>query len=270
MESNFDLHIHSTKSDGTKTPTEIVNEAAQKGLAVISITDHDSVAGVEEGLARAKEVGIRCLSGIELSAFEEREIHILGYNVDIYNQAFLNKLDDLQALRKERNYEIVRKLRSHGVKIRVDNELEDGSKGRSLIANMLVEQGFVRTRAEAFDKYIGANAPCYVGKMRISPEDAVALIHSAGGLSVLAHPYRYLKEGNLDAFAARLAGYGLQGIEVYYPNYGRDVRLSLKQTAAKYALFCTGGSDHHSGTYGAAIGGVKVFLNAEAKSKLGI
>jgi len=270
MKQNYDLHIHSTFSDGLLTPSEIAQTAFNKGLTAFSITDHDTVDGVEEGMKKASELGIKCISGIEVSAFEGNEIHVLGYNVDHKSPLLLNKLAELQALRKERNYEIIRKLHAHGVKLKVGDEFEDGSKGRALIANMLVEQGFVRTRVEAFDKYIGAKAPCYVGKLRISPEDAISLINSSEGVAVLAHPYRYLKDGNINDFVKRLTAAGLKGIEVCYPNYGVDVRRELRKIAQNNGLFCTGGSDHHSPNYGFGIGDVNVYLDNFALSSLGL
>ena len=263
----YDLHIHSIYSDGVLSPKEIAEEAARQGLAAFSLTDHDEIGGVKEAQEAAKELGIKCIAGIELSAYDGQEIHVLGYNVSP-NAEFLSELERLQLLRKERNYEIIRKLHAHGVKLKVYDEFENGSKGRALIAKMLYEQGFVRTRGEAFDKYIGSNSPCYVGKMRISPEDAIKLITNAGGSAVLAHPYKYYKDGILDDLVKRLSKVGLSGIEVYYSKYGAEVRSALRQLAAKYDLFCTGGSDHHSQLDSAPIGGVKVILNDKAKKGL--
>ena len=265
----YDLHIHSIYSDGELTPTEIAEQTAKNKLSAFSITDHDSIDGLEEGRAAAEKLGLKFVSGIELSAYDEFEVHVLGYNFQD-TDFFKEELEKIQALRKERNYEIIRKLRAHGVKLKVYDEFEDGSKGRALIAKMLYEQGFVHTRGEAFDKYIGSNAPCYVAKMRISPKDAVALINKAGGCAVLAHPYRFIKDGSLEASVGELARQGLKGIEVYYNNYGADVRNELKRVANKFGLFCTGGSDHHSDSYGAPIGGVKVCLDEKAKKSLGL
>lgn len=265
----YDLHIHSTFSDGELSPTEIAQKAAKNGLSAFSLTDHDTIGGIGEAREAADKLGLQFVPGIELSAFDEFEVHVLGYNFT-ETPAFAAELERIQSLRKERNYEIIRKLHAHGVKLKVFDEFEDGSKGRSLIAKMLYDQGLVRTRGEAFDKYIGANAPCYVAKMRISPIEAVELITKAGGSAVLAHPYRFIKDGNLETYVEKLAKCGLKGIEVYYNNYCIEVRNELRTVANKFGLFCTGGSDHHTESYGAAIGGVKVVLDEKAKNALGL
>lgn len=266
----YDLHLHSIMSDGESTPEELVDIAISRGLKAISLTDHDTIAGVERGLKYAQEKGLCFIPGIELSAYEDVEVHILGYNIDYSGELFVNKINELQKLRRERNLEIIRKLRAHGIKIKVTNELEGNSKGRSHIASMLVEQGFVRTRAEAFDKYIGKGAPCYLSTMRITPIEAVEMITACGGTAVLAHPYRFMQQHDCDQFIQGMVDVGLKGIEVYYPNYGAEARAELISLANRYDLICTGGSDHHSESYGAKLGSVNVKLDKRALEVLKI
>lgn len=257
----IDLHLHSKCSDGDLTPSELVDKAFSMGIKIMSLTDHDTVSGVLEAQKRAKELGITCITGLEISARLNDEVHVLGYNPDMNNEQFKQGLAEIQELRAKRNHEIIRKLHAHGVKVKVYNELDGESRGRSHIAKMLYEQGFVHSRAEAFDKYIGKNAPCYQSDVGITPEDAIRLIKVSGGVPVLAHPYRFIKNGDLEEFVSRMVKFGLGGIEMYYPNYGKDVRQSIKTVADKYGLICTGGSDYHSDDYGASIGSTNTILN---------
>ncbi len=268
--SLYDLHLHSTKSDGSLTPTEIAEKAFNAGLKAFALTDHDTVSGVKEAQSKAKELSIKCIPGIEISARLNDEVHILGYNIDIDNEEFLNGIKHIQELRRERNLKIIRKLHAHGIKVKVYDELDGESRGRGHIAKLLYEQGFVRSRAEAFDKYIGKNAPCYQSDVGISPEEAIKLIRVGGGIPVLAHPYRYIKDGELSNNVQKMVEFGLGGIEVYYPNYGQGVRQSLKKIADRYGLIVTGGTDYHSEEYGAQLGSVNVILDKHTKKALNI
>lgn len=268
--SLYDLHLHSKESDGERTPTEIAEKAKNAGLKAFALTDHDTVKGVREAMARAKELSLICIPGIEISAKAGEEVHILGYNVDIENEAFLSGINHLQELRRKRNLEIIRKLHAHGVKVKVYDELDGESRGRGHIAKLLCEQGFVLSRAEAFDKYIGKKAPCYESEVGVPPEEAIKIIRDGGGIPVLAHPYRYIKDGDLNNAVARMVKYGLGGIEVYYPNYGKNVRQSLRDVAKEYGLIMTGGTDYHSEEYGAQLGSVNVVLDEFTKKVLKI
>ena len=266
----IDLHLHSKCSDGMLTPSELVDKAFSLGVKIMALTDHDTVSGVREAQGRAKELGIQCIAGLEISARLNDEVHILGYNINLDNPEFQAGIHKLQELRRERNHEIIRKLRAHGIKLKVYDELDGESRGRTHIAKMLYEQGFVHSRAEAFDKYIGRNAPCYQNDVGITLEEAVKLIVSAGGTAVLAHPYRIIRNGELSNFVSRMVDYGLGGIEVYYPNYGKEVRQSIRLVANQHKLIITGGSDYHSEEYGAKIGSTNVILNEHTKNVLGI
>lgn len=263
-----DIHIHTTFSDGHNTPTEVVQMARDKGLTVMAVTDHDTVAGLEEGVSAAQKAGITCLAGIEFSTYLKEEVHVLGYNVPYRDMQFLDEVAKLQNLRRKRVLRVVEKLRHHGVKIEVGNELDSPSAGRSHVAELLVKQGFVRSKAEAFDKYIGKGAPCYVDGMRVSPADAVSLVRRFDGVAVLAHPFRMLQAKALPQIVEELTAAGLKGIEVYYPNYGQDVRANLKAIAKRFGLICTGGSDFHSGQYSTPIGGAGAYLDEKAQKVL--
>lgn len=266
----IDLHLHSKCSDGMLTPTELVDKAFSLGIKIMALTDHDTVTGVKEAQARAKELGIQCLAGLEISARLNDEVHVLGYNIDMDNSQFVAGISKIQELRRERNQEIIRKLRAHGIKLKVYDELDGESRGRSHIAKLLCEQGYVHSRAEAFDKYIGKNAPCYQNDVGITPEDAIKLIVSAGGTAVLAHPYRFIRSGELSNFVSRMVGYGLGGVEAYYPNYGKEVRQSIRAVANQHKLIITGGSDYHSEEYGAKIGSTNVILNEYTRKVLNV
>lgn len=263
-----DIHIHTTFSDGHNTPTEVVQMVVRGGLTLMAVTDHDTVAGVEEAVGAAEHAGIRCLAGIEFSAYLKEEVHVLGYNVPYQDMQFLDEVAKLQNLRRKRVWRVVEKLRAHGVKIEVNGELDSPTAGRSHVAELLVRQGYVRSKAEAFDKYIGKGAPCYVEGMRVSPADAVSLVRRFGGVPVLAHPFRMWQSKELSTVVEDLVAAGLLGIEVYYPNYGQDVRANLRAVAKRYGLICTGGSDYHSRQYGMAIGGAGAFLDERAQKVL--
>ncbi len=263
-----DLHLHSDCSDGALPPKAVVALAAQAKLPIISLTDHDTVCGVKEATEAAVTAGIKCVAGIEFSAYGTTEVHILGYNVPYEDAAFCKEIDKLVVLRYRRNEEMITKLKSQGIKLDPKELFKGGVKGRQYIASLLHEQGFVRSKAEAFDKYIGANKPCFVKANRISVRDAVRLILDYGGVPVIAHPMRYAERLALEPYIGSLAAEGLKGIELYYPNQrAEDTRL-LKAIAKRHKLIVTGGSDFHSVEYGAPIGGVKAFLDESALFEL--
>ena len=265
-----DLHLHTVFSDGHLTPTAVVEEAYARGLSVIAITDHDTVAGVEEGIAAAKRLGITCLGGIEFSTYLREEVHVLGYNVPYDDVSFLDEVARLQGMRRRRIQRVVEKLHKHGIKLVVHDELSAPTAGRAHVAELLVKQGFVRSKAEAFDKYLGKGAPCYVEGMRVTPADAVRLIHAYGGVAVLAHPYRFLQGDSLERMVKELVPLGLNGIETYYPNYGESVRGGLARVAVENGLIITGGSDFHGGEGGTTIGCADAHLDEKACQLLGL
>ena len=244
-----DLHLHTNASDGQHSPTELVTLAQR--FDVIAITDHDTTSGIEEALQAARRYGSpEIVPGIELSAEDEgSDVHVLGYFVDTSDADFQETLRRFRKDRYDRGQRIRDKLAALGMPLDWDRVLaiaDGGSIGRPHIARAMVEAGYVGTVREAFDLYIGNDGPAYVARQRLTPEDAIALIHRAKGVAVLAHP------GLLDDFVAmidRLLPHGLDGVEVNHPSNPDDVRLQLRAVARKHGLIMTGGSDFH----GAAI-----------------
>ena len=239
----IDLHLHTTASDGSMTPTQVVDWAKRTGLDLIAITDHDSVSGIDEAIARGKEVGIRVLVGIEISSFSNCEIHVLGYNFDYKNPAFVEELAKIQGMRKVRNGAILRRLKELGLPLSFTEEMD--GVGRLNMAKEMVERGYVKDINEAFEKYLGPKGIAYQEIKRTTPMDAVKLIKKYGGIASLAHPKKYLLDKKLDLLVGGLKAHGLDGIEVEYPRYNDHDKAEFTKIARKYNLVTTGGSDFH-------------------------
>ncbi|HVT87468.1 MAG TPA: PHP domain-containing protein [Tepidisphaeraceae bacterium] len=253
MPSPFvDLHCHSTASDGTLAPAAVVALAKESGLSGMSLTDHDTVAGIAEAAAAAKEAGIDFIAGIEISAEYPHPgtMHILGYGVDPENDSLKILTETLIAGRDNRNPRIVAKLNEMGVKVTMqewENEAKGSVLGRPQLAAILHRKGYVSTIKEAFNKYIGQGAPAYFDKERLSPSNAIERIRSAGGLPVLAHPTQLRRQNfaQIEHEIKRLADLGLAGVEVIHSDFNdAEVRL-LNEVADRYDLLKTGGSDFH-------------------------
>ena len=240
-----DLHVHTSESDGTFTPKQLVREALERGLSAIAIVDHDTVGGISEAEAAARGEDLEIIPGIELTAqHDNQEIHILGYFLDCQNKALLEKLKLVQTNRIERVHKIVNNLEEEGVKLNAQVVFDisgKGTVGRMHIARALLKEGWVTTTAEAFRKYIGDKSPAYVLGFNLSPDEAIKLIKGAGGVAVLAHPYMLRN----DELITELVGYGLQGIEVYYPEHSQSMVNFYLDLAKKLNLLVTGGSDFH-------------------------
>jgi len=243
-----DLHIHTSFSDGKLTPEEVVAAAKSVGLNYISITDHDTTEGIvhlyENGLYPNR--GIRIIPGIEFSAHHpEKEIHILGYYIDIFHHALQEKLTDVTEARWERFSEMVEKLQAHGYAIRETDVLKiagvSKSISRSHIARALVKAGCFATIREAFDKMLAKGQPAYVPHFRLEVDEIIDLIHKAGGIAVLAHP----KKIRDDDLVKELLGKGIQGIEVFYPQHDAEDVKRYMEMAENYHLLAVGGSDFH-------------------------
>ena len=245
MMAAADLHIHSWYSDGELSPEAIVERAKSLGLRCISITDHDSVEGVSAALRRGAELGLEVIPGVELSTiFHGRDVHILGYFVDIHDRVLLDYLQLFRDKRHGRAERMVRKLNALGVPIKIEMVLEKsrfGCIGRPHVATVMVDQGFVSSVDEAFARYIGYDRPAYEDKYQISPADAIQIIDLAGGISVLAHPGTYFRY----QIIADLAKWGLSGIEVVHPKHAPELVLHYERIAEEYGLLKTGGSDCH-------------------------
>ncbi len=246
-----DLHCHSTESDGTLTPRELVKHAREVGLRSLALTDHDTIAGIEEAKAAGEEYGVRVLSGVEISVeYASKTVHMLGYCFDSGAERLRAGLDKLVAGRNERNTKIVARLNELGLRVTLEEiEAEAGGKvvGRPHIARVLLKHGYVSTWEEAFEKYLARGAAAYFERLRFAPVDAVALIRDAGGVAVLAHPkYVALHEGEtLEDILRTLVDAGLDGIECFYTDHTPEETAEYLELAKRYGLIVTGGSDFH-------------------------
>jgi 3',5'-nucleoside bisphosphate phosphatase len=253
---SIDLHIHSTASDGTLTPEEIVARACRLGLAAIAITDHDTVEGVRQLLQNGIPPKLPFLTGVELSTAAPPEfpcrgsLHLLGYGFRPDDTALDRQLQKLQDARRNRNPLIIAKLQDLGINITME-ELTSGDTlqqtGRPHIARLLREKGVVATFDEAFERFIGNDAPAYVDKYRIEIRDAIELIRQAGGIPVLAHPALIHPIGNwqLAGLLAELQSFGLLGLEAYYPEHSAAQTQQFLALAEQHSLLVTGGTDFH-------------------------
>ena len=247
-----DLHMHSVFSDGSFKPEELAGEAAKAELSAIALADHDSVQGIKKARQACEEQDILFVPGVELTAYSsgdsgqaEYEIHLLGYFVDETDPYFLDKLQELKRIREERIKQMVDKLRELGLDFEPDDvfqHVEDGSAGRVHVAQELVRQEIVSDIKEAFDLYLAEDKPAYVPKQRLTPAQAIRLIHDAGGVAVLAHPGMNDK---LREILDELEEAGLDGIEVHYPGHSARQEAWWLDTARKLDLAVTGGSDFH-------------------------
>ena len=248
----IDLHTHSRISDGTDTPTRLVLKALEAGLDVIALTDHDTFDGVPEAAAAGKRVGVRVITGVEMStAVADRSVHLLGYGCDVHNQALSTELRKLRTARALRLPRMCEKLTEIGLPL-TEAEVRATSQsartlGRPHVADALVAKGYVADRTEAFDRYIGEGRPGYVARYNTDLAHAITLIHAAGGAAVIAHPWA---RGNSDVLTASLLeslveGYGLDGIEVDHEDHDLDTRRLLFEMGARLGLIRTGSSDYH-------------------------
>lgn len=249
--SPVDLHVHSNESDGTVAPEELVREAKQIGLSAFALTDHDTTEGLDRAIACGESEGVEVVPGIELStSYLGKDIHVLGYYMDYHNECFQEQLKAFRDSRDVRNEEMFRRLRELGFeKITTEALLEAFDNPvitRAHVAKFMLECGYVKSREEVFQRYIGDNCPCYVERKKISPNQAVKLITEFGGIPVLAHPLLY-KFGTetLDALVASMKEDGLKGLEVIYSTYNSREQRKLRELAKKYGLIVTGGSDYH-------------------------
>ncbi|MGI6668556.1 MAG: PHP domain-containing protein [Acetivibrionales bacterium] len=245
----IDLHVHTTASDGSMTPAEIVRYAYEKGLAAVAITDHDTMDGVEQALEEGRKLGFEVIAGVEISVDFMPEMHLLGYFLDGHYEPILNTLQDLREKREYRNPRIVSKLNDLGIEIsmsEVDKKAGGSIISRAHIARVLVEKGYVADMEEAFDKYLAFGRKAYVKKEKLAPDEGIAAIIRSGGIPVLAHPiYLDMTMAQLDNLLGELAEAGLKGIEAYYTDNTASQTEELLQLAKRHSLVATGGSDFH-------------------------
>jgi predicted metal-dependent phosphoesterase TrpH len=246
----IDLHMHSTFSDGSLTPEELVTEACRIGLTAIALTDHDGTHGLPRFLAAAQSTPLRAIPGVEISAdFHGGTMHMLGYYIR-HDDAVLNEhLEWIRNGREMRNAEILHKLNALGCHITWEQVVAFAGEdvvGRPHFAQAMIANGFVNDKDEAFDKYLGRGKPAYADRRRLSPSASVKLIRDAGGVPVLAHPFTLnLDYQKLHTLLIELRAAGLEGLEVFYPEHNANMQREYQNLAKDMNLVATGGSDFH-------------------------
>ena len=254
----IDLHTHSTRSDGTLTPAELIRYAAQKGLAAIALTDHDTIDGIEEAVQAARSLSSQdpdalvpeVIPGVELSTeYRGKDIHIVGLFIDWQNREFADRLRGFADARIYRNRKMCSLLTENGCPVSYEDleaAFPDTVITRAHFAQYLLDRGMISSIDEAFRKLIGDDCPCFVPREKVTPHDAVRFLLRFGGVPILAHPLQYkMGETELDALVASLTGLGLDGIEVYYSTHRQADTANLSRIAEKYGLLLSGGSDFH-------------------------
>ncbi|HEY0642684.1 MAG TPA: PHP domain-containing protein [Nocardioides sp.] len=245
------LHTHSSASDGTDTPADLVREAKAAGLDVVALTDHDAMSGWAEAEQAADEVGITLVPGLEISTkYRHRGVHLLAYLPDPTHPALVAELDRILVGRTERTPAIVAALRQYGIEITEDDVRREAggsvAAGRPHVADALVRLGVVADRTHAFDELLNPGRPGYVNRYAAPLEDVIPLVNEAGGVAVVAHPWGRSGGTVLDAEAfADLKEVGLAGIEVDHQDHSEELRARLRGIAADLDLVVTGSSDHH-------------------------
>ncbi len=266
-----DLHVHSTCSDGTFTPEELVDYAIKKGLTAFALTDHDTVSGLDRAINYADSLRKKTLStpfstpdslnsptsqipeiipGIELSTeYQGKDIHMVGLFIDYHQLDFAHYLEDFIHSRENRNKKMCALLREHGIDITYEALLAEFPGAvitRAHFARFLLSHGYIQSLKEAFDRYVGDRCPCFVPREKVTPAQAVELILGAGGIPVLAHPILYhMSDDRLEALVAELKSIGLVGIEAIYSTYNTAEERQIRGLASKYGLKISGGSDFH-------------------------
>lgn len=246
----IDLHVHSTASDGTNTPEELVTLAKDTGLSAFALTDHDTIDGLSYARPAAKKAGIELIPGIELSTdYEGKEVHILGYYIDEQNTAFLQKLDEFINSRDRRNEKMTALLQKEGFDITMEKLYQENPNSvitRAHFARYLVEHGMVKDRAAVFEKYLGDGCRCYVPREKIDPFEAIRLIRLGGGVAFFAHPVLcHMNFVRLKSFIRDLKDSGLTGVEAIYSANSPGDERNFKNIAKEYDLLISGGSDYH-------------------------
>ncbi len=254
-----DLHIHTTASDGFLTPAEAVEKSCRNKIFFLSITDHDSAAGLEEALKTGESLGVKVIPGIELSTvLNQQDVHILGYGFNPKDSFLIEKLNSLQRRREKRMKEMVKRAVQAGIDITYEEVVElarSGSLSRAHLARLLVEKGIVQNITEAFQIYLARGKPFFVEKEEITPLEAINFIKKLGGIAVLAHP----GVTNLDSEIDSLIDCGLKGVEAYYSDHTPEQTLYYLDLAKRRKLLVTAGSDAHNiPGHGAQIGTFKI------------
>lgn len=255
-----DLHTHSTASDGSKPARDVVRAARDCGLAAIALTDHDTVAGLADASDEARSLGVRVVAGVELSAVEgDVETHLLGLHLSDVHRLDAG-LSELRTMRLSRAERIVTRLNELGVKVCIEDVLSQsagGAIGRPHIARVLVNEGWATDFRDAFERYLGNGRAAYVPKDRLAIEQAIAMIHDAGGIAILAHPGASGTRSRIEALAA----HGLDGVEVRHPSHSHEDVVRLQALVDHFRLVPSGGSDWHGlPDGGRSLGGMRIPL----------
>lgn len=243
----YDLHVHSSYSDGTMKPAELVAQACSKRLSGMALTDHDTIAGIREGLVEAERRKLLFIPGVELTTdWGEAEVHILGYNFQLDNPRLNRKLDAVLEARNDRARQILKKLNLHRIPLsweKVKAQTTSNFVGRAHIFKALQASGQIRPehRRNAFEYYLGKNGIAFVPHQEIDTLEAIEIINESGGIPVLAHPGRMGDDGLIE----RLVDAGLKGIEVYYPSHTPELVEYYLDLCRRFQLIITGGSDYH-------------------------
>lgn len=249
MQPRIDLHTHSTASDGTFTPTELMRAATEAGLSAIALTDHDTLDGLPEARAEADRLGLELVPGCELSVeFGGLSTHLLALFVDQPEGAVAGELDRVMRARSRRNEEMIDKLRTVGVHLHHEDVARhaDGVIGRPHIAQAMLAAGVVRSFEEAFARFLGRDGLAYTPKEKLSPREAIDAVHADKGLAILAHPYLLSQQPRrLEALLTELRAQGLDGVEVYYTEHSDRYTAEVGRLADSLGLLKSGGSDFH-------------------------
>ncbi|MDO8355005.1 MAG: PHP domain-containing protein [Nitrospirota bacterium] len=266
--SRIDLHLHTTHSDGSLSPTEVLRLAHKAGVTALAITDHDIVTGIPEAIAAGAELGIEIIPGVEISSrVGNSELHILGYCLQWQDPELNRRLAFLRESRHSRNPQIIERLRALGLDVTYEEVRAlagTDAVGRPHIARLLMDKHYVTSAKEAFDRYLAEGRPAYVARELPSPADAIAWIRAAGGVAVLAHPtWAKVSGESLNALLIALKAEGLGGIEVHYSSHTKRQTREYHDLAKRLDLLITGGSDFHGITkpdieVGTGKGGLKV------------
>ena len=251
----IDLHMHSSCSDGTMTPEELVAAALKMGLEAAALTDHDTVSGVERFLSAAAGTPLRAVAGVELaSMLFSKDIHIVGLFVDPVDPALLSALEQLRQWREERNAQMVGKIRSKGYEITMDEVLAEAggeSVGRPHMAAVLLRKGYFPDMQSVFNRLIGRNGSCHVLRKYYPVDACIRLIHGAGGLAIWAHPLHaaHGARATLRKIGSRLVSYGLDGLECHYSMFAEEQERYTLDFARERSLLVSGGSDYHGASH---------------------
>lgn len=245
-----DLHTHSNKSDGSLSPTELVTLAKEKGLSAIALTDHDTTEGLDEAIKAGESLGVRVIPGVELSCeYQGKDIHIVGLDIDYKDESFRATLQEFVDSRILRNKKMCQKLTDAGLPVDYDELMEMFGESvitRAHYARYMLSKGYIKSLPEAFERYIGDHAPCFIPREKVTPVQGIKLILAAGGIPVLAHPLLYkMGKERINNLVAELKDAGLVALEAIYCTYTPSDEREMRALADKHNLLISGGSDFH-------------------------